>query len=204
MLISGSQLINTPILSLQTGSAVAWTKTPIIDPDKLQIIAFETHGPLVDRAAENILDVRSVREYSRMGMVIDSIEELVAPGDVIKIEKILKLNFDLIGLKVETKKGTKLGRVIDFTVSDGDLIVQQIIVKRPAMKALIDPELVISRQEIVEINDYKIIVKDEEKVIRERATNEDFVPNFVNPFRKTRGQDFAPAQNQNPDEPSTV
>ena len=46
-----------------------------------------------------------------------------------------------------------------------------------------DPELTIPRTEIVEITDYKIIVKDEEKTIKDRAENEDFIPNFVNPFR---------------------
>ena len=192
-----------PILSLQVGGAIAWTSTPIIEPETLKIVAFRTRGPLVNRAEANILDVRSVREYSQMGMVVDSIEDLVAPGDVIKIEKILKLNFNLVGLKVETKKGTKLGRMVDFTVTDNDFMVQQIIVKRPAMKALIDPELVISRKEIVEVNDYKIIVKDEEKTIREKAVKEDFVPNFVNPFRKTPEPDYAPVQSQNPGELGT-
>ena len=37
----------------------------------------------------------------------------------------------------------------------------------------------------MEVNDYEIIVKDEEKKIREKAVSpEEFVPNFVNPFRK--------------------
>ena len=197
------RLVNVPILSLQAGGAIAWTDKPIIDPETLKIIGFTTRGPLVNRTKANILDARSVREYSRMGMVVDSIEELVAPDDVIKIEKILKLNFALIGLKVETKKGTKLGKVSDFTVTDNDFMLQQIIVKRPAMKALIDPELTISRKEIVEVNDYKIIVKDEEKTIREKAAKEDFVPNFVNPFRKTPEPDYAPAQSQSPGELGT-
>ena len=38
--------------------------------------------------------------------------------------------------------------------------------------------------------DYKIIVKDEEKVLKRRAEKEDFIPNFVNPFR-TQGQELS-------------
>ena len=97
----------------------------------------------------------------------------------------MELNFNVVGLKVETKKGSKLGKVTDFTVTSDNFSVQQIIVKRPAIKSFLDPELIIPRAEIVEITDYKIIVRDEEKVIKERALKEDFVPNFVNPFRKT-------------------
>ena len=65
------------------------------------------------------------------------------------------------------------------------------------MKSLMDPELTIPRKEIIEVTDYKVIVKDEEKVIKEKAEKEDFIPNFVNPFRKSE-QDLSPADNQNP------
>ncbi len=194
MLISYSRLIGTPILSIQAGGPIATIKNAIIDPNNLKILGFNLEGPLLNRTDATILDIRSVREYSQLGMVIDGIEELVAPDDVIKIQKVLELNFDLINLKVKTKKGTKLGHLIDYTVTSEDFIVQQIIVKRPLVKALVDPELTISRKEIVEITDYEVIIKDEEKTLKARAEKEDFVPNFVNPFRE---QGFAPAKTEN-------
>ena len=117
-------------------------------------------------------------------MIIDSLDVLVNPGDVLKLDKLMGLNFSLVGLKVVTKKGSKLGRVIDFTVDTSNWAVRQLIVKRPVMKALIDPELVIPKSEILEIDDYKITVKDEEEKIRTKAMREEFVPNFVNPFRE--------------------
>ena len=184
MLITASNLINTRVLSLQSSGEIGFVVDSIVDPDNLKVIAFRLSGPLVN-STENILDTKSVREYSKLGMVIDSSDELVNPSDVIHIDKILRLNFSLIGLKVETKKGTKLGKIIDYTVTDDNFTVQQLIVKRPFIKALADPELTIPRTEIIEITDYKVVVKDEEKVIRARAEKEDFVPNFVNPFRKS-------------------
>ena len=190
MLVTYSKLIGTPVLSVQTGAPVGFISHPIIDPDSLIIIAFRLDGPLVHKSENSLLDARSIREYSDLGMVIDSIDELIADDDVIKISKILELNFDLIGLKVETKKGSRLGKLIDYTVTPEDYIVQQIIVKRPPLKALIDPELTISRKEIVEVNDYKVIVKDEEKTLKARAEKEDFIPNFVNPFRNN---EFSPS-----------
>ncbi len=185
MLITASRLIGTNVLSIQSSGPIGQVSLPIVDPDKLKVIAFRLSGPLVSRT-EDILDAQSVREYSNLGMVIDSSDELISSTDVIRISEILKLNFSLIGLKVETKKGSKLGKVIDFTVTDDNFSVQQLIVKRPLIKAFVDPELTIPCTEIVEITDYKIIVKDEEKTIRARAENEDFIPNFVNPFRTTK------------------
>lgn len=183
MLIYSSRLIGTPILSMQSSGPIGAIANPIVDPDSLKIIAFFIAGPLI-RGDENILDAKSIREYSNYGCVVDSIDELVNKDDVVKIGKIIDLNFSLTDLKVETKKGTKLGKVSDFTVTDDNFTVKQLIVKRPLVKSLIDPELTIPRSEIIEITDYKVIVKDEEKTIQKKAATEEFVPNFVNPFRK--------------------
>lgn len=193
MLVYASRLIGTPVLSVQAGGRIAVIAEPIVDPDNLKIIAFKLAGPLIAKSSANILDVRSIREYSNYGIVIDDIDELLEKDDVVKISDVLRLNFALNGLKVETKKGSKLGKIEDYTLTSEDFVVQQLIVKRPIIKSFIDPELTIPRKEIIEITDYKIIVKDEEKTIKIKAEKEEFVPNFVNPFRKSE-QDFAPAE----------
>lgn len=193
MLVYASRLIGTPVLSVQAGGRIAVIAEPIVDPDNLKIIAFKLAGPLIAKSSANILDVRSIREYSNYGIVIDDIDELLEKDDVVKISDVLRLNFALNGLKVETKKGSKLGKIEDYTLTSEDFVVQQLIVKRPMIKSFIDPELTIPRKEIIEITDYKIIVKDEEKTIKIKAEKEEFVPNFVNPFRKSE-QDFAPAE----------
>ena len=186
MLINASRLVNYPVLSLHVGGPIAWVDDDIIDPEKLKIIAFNVSGPAIknDPEAGNILETSDVREFADSGMIIDSIEDFVNRGDVIKLDKIMDLNFALKGLKVETKKGSKLGKIIDYIVDTETYMVHQLVVKRPAMKALLDPELIVPRKQIVEVNDYKIIVRDEEEKIKNRAEHEEFVPNFVNPFRE--------------------
>ena len=186
MLIDASRLIDFPLLSLHVGGPVARIEELVVNPDNLKIIAFRIWGPVIKNDPElgDILDARDVREFSHIGMVIDSAEDFIDQKDVIKIDKVMQLNFSLISLSVETKKGTKLGKIIDFVVDTDDFSVRQLIVKRPFYKALSDPELVIPRKEIIEINDYKVIVKDEEEKIKKLATKEEFIPNFVNPFRE--------------------
>ena len=186
MLINASRLIGFPVLSLHIAGPVATTESFVLDPDRLKISAFRVWGPIIKNDPElgDILDARDVREFSPLGLIIDSAEDFVNSGDVIKIDKCLELNFSMFGLSVVTKKGTKLGKIIDYTVDSDDFSVRQLIVKRPFLKSFSDPELVIPRKEIVEINDYRIIVKDEEQKIKKLATKEDFIPNFVNPFRE--------------------
>ncbi len=194
MLVNGSRLKNYPVLSLHIGGKTAHTTEPIIDPRKLQIIGFRVDGPLVNRDENgDILETKMIREFSNLGMVIDSMDDFTSEGEVVKLDEVLKLNFKLVGKKVITKKKTKLGKVIDYTVDPNDFLILQLIIQRPPVKAFLDPELVISRKEIVEITDDKIIIKDEEEKIRKKAVKEDFVPNFVNPFREPN---FAKADSQ--------
>ncbi len=202
MLINGSKLSSAKVLSLHVGGAIATVKRIVIDPNNLKIIALEVGGPLIRGDVGNILDVTDIREVSNIGLIIDSTDDLMQQEDVIKIDKIMQLGFNLVGLKVKTKKGSKLGKVTDFVLDTETFTIHQIIVHRPAAKALIDPELTISRSEIVEINDFEVIVKDEEKTIKKKAEApaKDFVPNFVNPFREPT---FSTMRNRTPGERDT-
>lgn len=191
MLINGSKLIDCPILSLHIGGEIARITEVIVDPNNLSIIGFRVEGKMIRDEVGDILPIGSVREFSRMGMIIDSVDEFVDETDIVRIRKVVELNFALPGLKVVTRKKEKIGKVIDYTVEIGGWSVHQIIVQRPVMKALFDPELVIPRKQIIEVDDYQIIIKDEHEKTKSKVTKvttKDFVPNFINPFREP---DFA-------------
>ena len=99
MLLLGSKLLNLPILSLQTGTKLASTKKAIIDPADLTVVAYEVSSPrLLEKSS--YLRVADIREISPIGIIIDSYEELVEADDVIKIEKLIKLDFNLMDIKV--------------------------------------------------------------------------------------------------------
>lgn len=191
MLINGSRLIGCPILSLHVGGAIAHVSDVIIDPNDLKIIGFRVSGSLVRGEVGDVLPVDSVREFSRVGMIVDSIDELVNGEEVIRIRDVLNLNFSLPGLKVISKNKSKLGKVTDYIINSDSWGVYQLIVQRPIMKALLDPELIIPRSEIIEVNDYQIIVKDEHSKLQKTAPAvrpANIATDFVNPFRKP---DFA-------------
>lgn len=199
MLTSYSQIIGTPVLSVHVGTQIATVSACIIDPDNLKIIAFIVEGPSVDADTGDVLDIKSIREYSNLGFVIDSVDALSKRDDIVKVKKIIELDFVLIGLKVETKNGSKLGKITDLIIASDDFVIQQLIVKRPALKSFLDPELTIHRNQIVEVNDHEVIVKDEtakDKQAAPAAASSD----FVNPFRKP---DFSQSDSQSLDASDT-
>lgn len=181
MLIEGSKLLKYPILSLHTASRIAEVKSLVIDPNFLKVVAFEISAASSRQSL--FLEASSVREFSKMGMIVDSDEEFVEKDDVIKLKETIDLGFSLDNMKVVSKKKAMLGRIEDFIINTEDFQIMQLIVKRPIYKALIDPELVIGRSDIHEINDSEIIVKSEEGTIMKKSGTLDFVPNFVNPFK---------------------
>lgn len=194
MLIVGSKLLGYPVLSLHVGGEIARTEKAIINPEGLKIVAYTVTGPMLkNQDVGDILEVSDIRELSPRGMIVDSSDNFVLREDIIRLDEIMSLNFRLIGLKVVTQDGKKLGKVSDYTVDSGSFMVYQIIVQRPAMKALLDPELTINRSQIVEIDDYKIIIKNEEEKVKVEAKPKEFTPNFINPFREPN---YAPSDSE--------
>ncbi|MDO4527920.1 MAG: PRC-barrel domain-containing protein [bacterium] len=186
MLIEATSLVDYPVLSLHVGGEIARVVALVVEPEKLKVVAFQVLVSFISGEDEpgEFLESRDVREFSQMGMIVDSEEVFVNTGEVVSLDKVLSYQFSPFGLKVVTKAGANLGKVVDFVVETDGFLIRQLIVRRPIMKAILDPELVIPRSEIVEVTDDKIIVKDEEEKIRKKAIREEFRPNFVNPFRE--------------------
>lgn len=181
MLILGSRLIHTPVMSLQTGTRLAHTLKPVINPANLHILAYEVEGSLL---AENPSFVRTkdIREYGRLGMIIDSNDELIGLEDVIQIQKIYSLNFSLNGMHVIDENKRKLGKVEDYTLDTGDFVIQQLSVRRGFLQGLTDTGLLINRSQIIEINDTSIIVKAP-SVKSAEPVMQAIRGEFSNPFR---------------------
>lgn len=180
MLLLGTRLIGVPIMGLQTGTKLAETKLPIINPTNLKIIAYEVDGPLLSERP-SMIRIADVREFSSVGMIIDSNDEFIGIKDVISIEKIYNLNFRLIGLTVIDEQKRKIGKVSNFTVETDSFTIQQLNVNRGMIKSLTDTELLIHRSQIVEINDESIIVKSAAKRLNPISKTEKLT--YMNPFR---------------------
>ncbi len=182
MLLNGSQLIDMPIMGLRTGHELAKTAKSIIDPNNLRVLAYEVQGRTLDQNP-SLLRIADIREISDIGMIVDSSDEFVAPEDVIKINEIYKLHFELVGYKVTDEKNKRLGKVTDYTIDVNGFIVKQLVVQRPIFRSLNDTELIIHRNQITAINDEAIIVHT--------GSNKNTQPlrqplrEYANPFRQS-------------------
>ncbi|NTW61465.1 hypothetical protein HGB24_02125 [Candidatus Saccharibacteria bacterium] len=185
MLINGSQLINLPVMGLQTGTELGRTKLAIIDPSKLRIIAYEVDGPMIDERPSYIL-VSDVRELSNIGMIIDSRDEFVGKDDVISLSKILGLDFNLIGLNTIDEHRHRLGKVAGYNLDTTDFLVQQLTVRPGIIKSISEAELLIHRSQIIEINNREVLVKSGAKKLSPIKKIDQ--ASYINPFRSPTPQ----------------
>lgn len=185
MLIAGSRFLNAPVMGLQTGSELARTNREIIDPATLEIIAFELEGPLLSERP-SFLRIADVREFSDIGIIVDSSEEFIGLEDVVRLKNIYELGFEVIGKLVIDEQKHKLGKVIGYTVDTVGFLIQQLSVKRPLLKSFSDTELLVHRSQIVEVNDESIVVRSETLEAGEPTATA--MPSYHNPFRNSAPQ----------------
>lgn len=181
MLLFGSTLIDQAIMSLQTGGELARTSSAVIDPYRLVIRAYKLTGAQLEEPDNSYIRIEDVREIGNIGFIIDSNDEIICGTDIIKLKKLIDLDFSLVGLKVIDQAENKIGTVIDYSIDVSTFMIYQLVVKRPFWQSFNDPELIIDRSKIIELNNQRVIIKDNvEKAEPSPLIKE---TDFINPFR---------------------
>ena len=181
MLISGIDLIDTPVLSLQTGRELARTTEAIVNPHDLTVVAYELTGHHLDYHP-SFLRTADIRELSPVGMIIDSSEEFIQPDDIIKQKDIYDMRYRLEHKVVLDEKRHKVGKVISYNVDAESFVIQQLTVKRPLLQSFNDSELVIHRSQVIEVTDHAVLIKSKADAVKPLPKA---AQNYVNPFRQS-------------------
>lgn len=182
MLFQKERLENVPIMSLQTGAQIAQTGEFVVDPRQLKVIAFYCEGPRLD-INPAILNVSDIREIGSLGVIVDSADVLMAPGDLVRLQEVLDFHFKLEGKRVITESGQKLGTVANFTLDSTTLYVVKLHVRPGMWQSFLSAQSIIDRQQIVQVTDDEVIVKDAEN--RDEARKTAAAHNVIeNPFRR--------------------
>ena len=186
MLIFKDQLLDIPVMSLQTGAPIAHTASFIVDPRNLKVVGFYCSGPRLD-VNPAILVTTDIREIGGMGIIVDNADVLASPDDLVRLKEVLSYQFTLDQKPVVDQLGHKLGRVLDFTLDSKSLYIVKLQVRPSGVwNSLKTTQLMIDRTEVVEVTDSQIIVKH--AAIKEEATPAAAKPILQNPFRRAQAE----------------
>ena len=157
-------LVKQPVVSLRTGGLIAHIDSAIINPENLKIEGFYC---LDSRSRQRlILLAQDIRDIVPQGIVVDDYDVLAEPHELIRLEKVLKLDYELIGKPVQTTKKQRLGKVNDYAVDDQSFYIQKLYVERSLLKSISNGQLSIDRTEIVEVTDKRVIIKELQKTAK--------------------------------------
>lgn len=183
MLILKDRLLNMPVMSLQTGGEVAQTDQFIIDPRQLKVVAFYCKGARLD-VSPAILHTEDIREFSDLGLIVDSADNIMSPDGLVRLKDILDYNFTLENTQVVEDTGRKIGKVINFAVDSGSFLVIKLHVKPGVLQAWRTAEVLIDRSQIKAITDEHIVVRAATITEAAPITQTVTQPVVDNPFRQ--------------------
>jgi sporulation protein YlmC with PRC-barrel domain len=158
MLQLSGMFLDRPILSLRIGRPVATTLGPLINPNNLKIEGFYCQEERSRR--QRILLSQDIRDIMPQGLVVNDEEALTDPEELVRLQDIITVGYDVLGKQVETITKHKIGKVNDYAVEVDGLYIQKLYVTRSLFKSLSSASLGIDRSQIVEITDRAIIIND--------------------------------------------
>lgn len=158
MLQLSNVLQNRPVLSLRTGTAIATAITPILNPNNLKVEGFYCNDRFDKK--QLILLAQDIRDVIAQGIVVNDHDVLSEPEELVRLKKVLELNFTLLGKPVETVSKHKVGKVGDYAVEISSMYIQKLYVSQSVLKSLTAGSLSVDRTQINEITNRRIIIND--------------------------------------------
>ncbi len=159
MLQLSAALLNKSVLSLRTGAPVAFVTAPIFNPDNLRIEGFYCQDRF-DKKKLLVLLCQDIRDVMPDGYVVNDHEVLAEPSELVRLKKILEINFELLGKQVVTVDKQKVGKVTDFATDMETMYVQKLYVAQSILKNLAGGSLSIARNQINETTPRRVIINE--------------------------------------------
>lgn len=158
MLQLSGALLNRPVLSLRTGAVIATTTNAIINPNNLKIEGFYCQ----DAASKEqlVLLYQDIRDVVPQGLVVNDHDVLTRSTELVRLQDVLNINFQLSGKSVVTASGEKIGKVNDYATETTTMFVQKLYVGQSLLKNLSGGTLSVERTQIIEITSRKIVIQD--------------------------------------------
>jgi len=155
MLLEQSKIVGLPVGALDAGKRVAQVAEVVVSPEKGKILGYLLKVGFWPLQVYRVVLAEEVVGLDRNGLVVAKEEVVVPPEEIVRIHRLLKEKFHLVGLPVETKKTKKrLGRVYDFLIETTTHSIVKLYVKGWFTHFLIP------FSQVVKIEKNKIVVKE--------------------------------------------
>jgi uncharacterized protein YrrD len=155
MLINAKKIIGLPIIEAITMNKIAMVSNLIVSPENGQILAFLLQKSFF--SGENkIVVLNDIREMYIDGLVTNTQENIINSNEVVKVKDVLDKDIFLLGSRVMTQNGKKIGYLEDFIFDTSFSSIVTLIVK----KRFSSEKRIISAERILNILPKRIVIRD--------------------------------------------
>lgn len=169
-----TDLIGSEVLLSQERAQVGPVSDVIIDPLDGAFL-----GISVLDSVEKVKKVIPAIEIKGIGsgfVLVRDFKSLTEIEDVVRIKKALETQIKILGSKVETESGQKIGKVENATINLKMLALEKLYVNPPLSISFLAKQLIIPSAKIVEIQKKKIIISDEFAKAKKKAAQAQVIP----------------------------
>lgn len=153
-----SGIIGKPIMSI-TGAEILGIVTGIvIKPQSLHMIACELKVPM--EKAHQYLLFNDIRYFNNQKILVNDKHAISEYADLVRYQDDIDNNYQLVGKRVQTVSGKRLGKVTNFVYDAQHFFVCKLHVAPTLFKSLLITKHIIDRNDIIETKPRAIIVKD--------------------------------------------
>ena len=149
---------NRYILSLRTGTPIGQAIAPVINPKNLKIEGW--YATAKGEKEPMILPVSEVRDIIAKGIVVNDHDAITPEEDLVRLQDVLAIRYELIGKRVESETGDKLGKVQEYAADSKTMFVKKLYLKQGLLGGISKDELIIDRTQIIDVTEDKIVVKE--------------------------------------------
>lgn len=158
-----SRIVGMPVVEEGMMRPITTVKDVVIDPENGKLVAF-----IVDVSKNLVVVPFDILSWGDIIRISD--EDAIVPGDdVLRVHAVQKKGIKFFRTNVVTKSGNNLGQVIDFAIDNKTFELRKLYVAKMILAMFRYNSRLIAASEILEILPDKIIVKDELRLIPEKA-----------------------------------
>ncbi len=169
MLILQSRLSQMPVASIQVSHRIGYVNGFVLQPKDLKVAALIVESPISKQPL--FLYVEDIVELRPKGVLINHNEQLMEADGLVRLEKLLDTNFQIIGKKVIDENKRRVGTATDFVINANGWLVQKIHAEPSLVRMLNRPDRVIDRRQVIRVSDKEIVVKSANLEEEEKGTS---------------------------------
>src|SRR3989338_5239790 len=163
-----SELKGWEVASLRTQAKIAKVDDFLFDPrnGRIPAVIVLPKGIIGLQNQPLLLPAEDILEWQNKLVFIQDEESLTPPKEIVRLKELVDDHFDLIGLRVVTESGQKIGQVEDYIVETNLLQINKLVVRRQLWWFFSFQE-VISLKRVISMDEKQVIIKDEEGWVKE-------------------------------------